>query len=330
MSDYFIILINNKKYIIRRPTSDILYRAQLVYENILSKHKFNDWMGENECINHLVNIGKWTLAGDQKMGEIEKFIEDQKVLLYQSAIQADKVRPIRKQLLQAKQFLNKLHEVKYSLHSFTLRGFAQFAQQQYILGKTIYQEEQWLTDMSLKLLDQIKIKMCDFIVSSAEFRELARTDPWRSYWGMTDNPFSSHVVDLDHDKRTLMTYSKMYDNIYENPDCPSEQVINDDDMLDGWMIVQRRERQEKKQEKQSDNVVGNLSAKYQNSNEIFLPAQSKEQIGQVDKMNTVKSKMVRKQRQQMIDKQGRVGVGKLPDEVMALQSKSNEELKNRL
>ena len=61
MSDYYIILINNKKYIIRRPKRTLLHQAQLEFENILSSNKFNGWMGENECISHLIKIGKWTL-----------------------------------------------------------------------------------------------------------------------------------------------------------------------------------------------------------------------------------------------------------------------------
>ena len=132
MSDYFIILINNKKYVIRRPSSDILYRAQLVYEKTWSDNKFNDWIGEEECISHLINIGKWTLEGDSKMAEMEKFMDDQKVDLYQSILQPDKVKQIRKQLFRVRQLLSKLHEAKNSLINFTLRGFAQTIRQQYI------------------------------------------------------------------------------------------------------------------------------------------------------------------------------------------------------
>ena len=268
------------------------------------------------------------------MKEIEKSIEGQKVQLYQAATQKigqpKIVKQIRKQLLRTKDLLNKLHEVKYSLHSFTLESFAQSAKQQYILEQTIYDNDKLLDYVSYRLMEQAKIKMCDFIISSVEFRELARTDPWRSYWGIVDNPFSSNIVDLDYDKRTLLTYSKMYDNIYENPECPSEIVINDDDMLDGWMILQKKGRDEKKQEKTTDSMVGGLSAKYQNSNEIFLPAQQKEQIAEINKLNSVKGNMVKKQRQKLLDTQGQVGVGKLPDEMLDQQLQANQEFKNHV
>ena len=44
----------------------------------------------------------------------------------------------------------------------------------------------------------------------------------------------------------------MYDNIQESMDCPTEDVINDDDMLDGWFIVQNRKREKDKKEKDVD------------------------------------------------------------------------------
>lgn len=330
MSDCFIILINNKKYIIRRPNRSILYKAQLLYEKTLQDNRFNDWMSENECISHLVSIGKWTVEGDAKIKEIDKFIEDQKVELYQSILQPDKIKQIRKQLLRAEDLLDKLHQAKNSLNYFTVCGFAQTVRQQYIFSKTIYQNRRLLKFLSFKLLGQIQTKMCDFIISSKEFRELSRTDPWRSYWGMTDNPFSKNFVDLDYDKRTLITYSKMYDNIHENPECPNDDVIADDDMLDGWMILQRRERVEKKKEKHTDQVIQKLSPKYQFANEIFLPAQSEEEIKQINDMNSAKSKFIKKQRQELIDKQGQVGVGQLPDEIWTQRAQAHQEFVSKL
>lgn len=325
MSDYYIIFINNKKYIMRRPTSSILYKAQLEYEKILSKYKFNDWMSESECINHLIDIGKWTLDGDAKMKEIEKFVEDHKVLLYQSFIQLDKVKQIRQHLIQAKQLLGRLYNAKHSLYSFTLACFSQTIKQNYIIEHTVYSNGQRLSYVSPKLLELIKIKISRFAISSAEFRETARTDPWRSYYGITDNPFSRNITKLDYDKRTLLMYSKMYDNIYENPECPNEDIIEDDDMLDGWMILQKRERDEKKQEKQGDSAVQKLSSKYDGAHEIFLPAQSIEQADYINKMNSSKSKIVKQQRQKIIKEKGSVGTGQLPDEIFKQNLQANKQ-----
>jgi hypothetical protein len=327
ISDYHIILINSKKYVIRRPTQDILYQAQLEYENILTECKFNDWLSEEDCTNHLIRIGKWTPDGDKKIKDIHKFIEDQKVALYHSAIEAANDQVIRTQLAQAKDILNRMYGVKTSLHSFTLQGFAQVFKHQYILEHTIYRNDKRLDYVSPKILNQIKMQLLGLNIGPTEIREIARTDPWRSYCGIVDNPFSKNFVDLDDDKRALMTYTKMYDNIHENPDCPPQNVIDDDDMLDGWMIVQGREKKEKKKEKNTDNIVHNLSPKYQNANEIFIPVKTQEQRDKVMGMNNLSGKMVQKQRQELLNKQPQVGAGKLPDEVLARSNQEIQQLK---
>ena len=35
---------------------------------------------------------------------------------------------------------------------------------------------------------------------------------------------------------------KVYDNVHESMDAPTDRVIEDDDMLDGWFKVQSRKR----------------------------------------------------------------------------------------
>ena len=63
-------------------------------------------------------------------------------------------------------------------------------------------------------------------------------------------------------------WSSLYDNIQESPDCPSNEVINDDDMLDGWMIIQKRNREQAKLQKDAENKFGNK--KISNADEVFI------------------------------------------------------------
>ncbi len=334
MSDYFIIYINNKKYIIKRPTRYILNEAQLVYEKTLTNNKFNNWASENRCLAKLIQSGKWPIDGDKRIIGLEEILNNLKVQLYQSILQSEKIKKIRKQLIQVEKALNNLHEIKHSLDSFTNKGFAYLAQQQFIILSTLYNTDNQLLsnfeNISHGLMEKIRFGLIKQSINSAQFRELARTNPWRLYWGISDNPFGKSVVELDYDKRALITYSKMYDNIYENPECPDEKVIEDDDMLDGWMILQKQDRDEKKKEKTLDSTVNNLSSKYQNASEIFLPAKSMEDINQINKMNTVGAKIVKQQRQNMIKKQGQVGHGKLPDVVLEQNAQAQQQMKNRI
>ena len=60
----------------------------------------------------------------------------------------------------------------------------------------------------------------------------------------------------------------MYDNIFESPECPPDDVIQDDDALDGWLIVQRRKREEDQKRSAAENIIGN--SKISNADEVFI------------------------------------------------------------
>ena len=69
----------------------------------------------------------------------------------------------------------------------------------------------------------------------------------------------------------------MYDNIYENPEAPAEEVIADDDLLDGWLITTKRKR-DKEREESFMNTNVEMNSKLGSAGEIIIPASSKEDI----------------------------------------------------
>lgn len=331
LSDYFIIYVHEKQYIVKRPDKHIIYKARLLRNEIADKYKFNNFLTKQDCIDHLISIGRWTIDGDQKIKQLEEWIEDQKVKLYHAYSRPDLLKPLRQELTNVRNLLSRLYDGKNLLYSFTLDYITDSVLENYILSQTIYYKKKKIKDISCILLDTLKLKYKQLMLSSQEFREISRTDPWRSYSNITSNPFNKSAVDLDEDQRILLNWSNIYTNVHENPDCPNDDIINDDDMLDGWMIVQSRKRAEEKREKTGDEIVKNLSYKYGNANEVFLPANSTEQVQNIGKLNSAKSKMVKQQRQQFIDKYGQVGAGKLPDEIFerTLQANRASSYNNR-
>ena len=69
-------------------------------------------------------------------------------------------------------------------------------------------------------------------------------------------------------------------------EAPSEEVINDDDMLDGWFIVQNRKREKDKKEKDVDSTLGANAGK----DEVFVMArpEDKERLKSIKDMNVKK------------------------------------------
>ena len=53
----------------------------------------------------------------------------------------------------------------------------------------------------------------------------------------------------------------MYDNIQESLDYPSEDVVEDDDMLDGWLIIQKQKRDKERAVSELENTTKNKDRK---------------------------------------------------------------------
>ena len=68
--------------------------------------------------------------------------------------------------------------------------------------------------------------------------------------------FGIPSCDLSDDQKSVILYSRMYDSAYESPDRPTDEVIEDNDMFDGWMAKGRREADK---ERKSSAVQGKAS-----------------------------------------------------------------------
>jgi hypothetical protein len=108
---------------------------------------------------------------------------------------------------------------------------------------------------------------------------------------------------LSTDQQGLIIWSNMYDNIQESLECPTEDVINDDDMLDGWFIIQRRKQESEKAKSELEQRTNN--EKIANSDEILVMASNKKEANAVHNMNDINGDMIRKQRLNTVKRKGK-------------------------
>jgi len=119
----------------------------------------------------------------------------------------------------------------------------------------------------------------------------------------------------------------MYDNIQESMDCPSEDVINDDDMLDGWFLTQKQKRDKEKAESEFEQSISN--EKINNSDEIFVMAGSRHEAEKIDSMNSVHGKMTKKERTATLQHKGSMEQHEFRDEKLKLRQQSNQQFKDK-
>ena len=170
----------------------------------------------------------------------------------------------------------------------------------------------------------------DKILSEKQTREIARNDPWRSVWMLRDSNsyklLANEGRELSVDQKNLLVWSRMYDNIQESMDCPDEDVIEDDDLLDGWFIVQRKKRESEKAESDFDNSTKN--DKIKNSQEIFMVPSSQKEAEKIEALNNINAKMVKRQRIAVTKQQGGAKASEFPDAKLDMQQKSNQMFKD--
>jgi hypothetical protein len=136
------------------------------------------------------------------------------------------------------------------------------------------------------LLDNIAGIVRNKAISGTAIREVAHTSPWIQYYKTAQpNPFAN--VPISNDILQLMSLTRWYEWVREHPEKPSDKVIDDDDMLDGWYTLWERNRP-----KQKDMQVE--SSKF--NVESFIVARTPEEADDIYSRNNKMSRILMKQR----------------------------------
>ena len=327
-----IVQIKGKRYKIVSPCRETRLIAEYIYRDTMQSLRFDDLMTDEQCAFTLHRIGMWGPEANKSLEDLEKYLEDQKVRLYKSAFDSKKRQTIRKQIQRAKISIDKSLTKKHFLDPITLRYHAITQKRKFLVAmclrdandKPVYTEKTFWNSNSDVLENAIQELESD-IITIEEFRELSRKDPWRTAWSMgKENIFGTPACDWTDDQKVIATFAKMYDNAYQNPECPQDEVIEDDDMFDGWMIEQRRKRDREVKTHQAE-AIGNWKDSAQ---EVFITAPTREDADKVFELNDMQGRMELRERQRSIKAAGILEESKLPDVQRDLHAQSVEQYKN--
>lgn len=315
----------------------VLHSAEDIYLETISKNRFDFWLSDKQCLSILVKNGLCTADIDSNLKAIETRIEDLQVTLYESLLRLGDQKQVRTELGKVKDKRNSMIEIRHSLDYLTLKGFAEMVKRQYLSFCTLYDhttnQKIWnsFDDVDYFTLDKILEYVGHNIITVSSMRYLARHEPWRSYWNISKNPFDKPSLELTDEQRTLVLYSKMYDSAYEHPDCPPEDVMDDDDMFDGWLIKQKRERDKDKTTKQVENRFGKHQDKLKRKpGEFFIPVKNKEQAKKINDLNTVEAKIIKGQRKNIMKRKPEVKDTEFLDVKIDLQAQRNKQYIDRI
>ena len=288
-----------------------------------------DFMTEDQTLEWMKSRGLWSDEDEEKIEALKRDTEKLKVGIYENRNKDSNREQIRKYIRAAEKQLSEQVDKKHSFTSNTCEGVAMLEKSfDFIKTCTYYGGDKY--DFKGLSVEFVLHLFHDKILSEKQTREMARNDPWRTVWMLRDsnsyNLFANEGRELSVDQKNLLVWSRMYDNIQESMDCPDDDVIEDDDLLDGWFIVQRNKRESEKAESDFDNSTKN--DKIKNSQEIFMVPSNQKEAEKIEALNSINAKMVKKQRIAVTKQQGEAKASEFPDARLDMQTKSNQMFKD--
>lgn len=284
-----------------------------------------------DCINHGLYTDKellefmfknhlWDTERENLSNKIPKDIEDFKVKLVELVYKSGERKAVRDLLKEAKTKLNLLINERMAYNHLGCSGTAAMAKIKYLIGVCLYRsngqpvftdDDFWESDDDI-LAAAVK-HYNENHVTEEVLREIARTEPWRTTYALglkNHRLIDVPSVDYTDEQKTLFTWSALYSNVYEHPECPEDEIINDDDSMDGWLIKQKR-NSNKKHGFGIDDITDNQKIKQ--CGEVYVPVNSYEDAVKLEELNDGWAHMIKKQRWNKIKKEGVVNELDLPD-----------------
>ena len=312
-------------YVLYSPDIQIRYESDIYYEQVLEQNKYEEWILQENIIRFLNYIGVWNNEQENNLNTLSKEIDNTKIELFEQRLQTSKLKAIRKKLETKKNIQENLLSIKSSMDYLTLEHFCNTRKNEFIIANTLkYRNSNKpvckdLDSFNHKTFHDLANCVADNFISVAKYKQIAKSEMWRSIWNSgKPNVFEGSSSDFSDEQKTLVGLSNMYDRVYEHPESPPQDVIDDDDMLDGWMLYQKNKSEQEQKQKGAESLVN----KHKNAKEIFAMS-SKEDVENINQLNSRQSLSVKKQRAKVMSSQGEVNEFDLPDVKDSIRNKQN-------
>lgn len=313
------------------PKHKLVSRSYEIYEESYDKSRMDNLYTEDEIKQLLVEQDIWTPMNEKELEQARKDLEEKKVQAFECFYQSKELRNCKYQINSINKNILSMLTNKSCLDHLSCHYVAEQSRMQWLIFHSTRLNGNRIKEGQFdinKLYNAYASKSVDM----TDIRRFARNDYWRIIWSMNKTHkgslFGRDPQDYSRDQLSLCSYSSMYDNVYESPESPDEKIIEDDDCLDGWFIVQKRKYQKSKKQRQTEDLIKN--PKIKGAKEVFLMAQSTEDAESIKNMNDMVAMSIVKQRGQLIDEKGRVQDTDFADVKLENQMRSQQLLKDHL
>lgn len=293
---FYLLEIDGELYEIRSPSFSIKSRAQLLYDRVIQNNKYDTLSWPNQqTIDYYATINNiWNKSYDEELKSLNKNLDQLKINLYLKYTDPNNRISIKKDISTTITKINELSQKKNYFSFLSLKDFADSIKYQYIICNIVYLNNELVFDVNnidnnqSNMFNKITQLVNENIISLADIKTIARSQQWRTYWTASkEHIFPPPVINWTDEQILLINMSKMYDNIREHPECPTDNIIEDDDALDGWILHQNDKREKEKKKQQ---IEDRYKLKDKKGDEVFLLTQSKEEASEIYNLNDMTAK----------------------------------------
>lgn len=295
---YYYIDLNGQKLKFVHPNKRISLLANQVYMDSFNEC-INKTISEKAILDLIISEFGWNYANEEFLEEYPSLAKDIKIKLFQNMYNPILKMNLKKELKELAKEYSRLYNIKNTFHYMTPHGIADANKWHFIINNCVYnnkREKQKYIFQKSKIVTNLVLS--EYLTDSI-LRNIANNEPWSSIWYASEGKdiFAGKVCDYNSEQIRLISWSKMYQNIRMSNNPPSEDVIEDDDILDGWMAISSMEREKERNIATAEGRITNK--KIRGSQEVFVPVSSKEEAKHIQSLNTASNKMKQKE---MIEK----------------------------
>jgi len=329
LAGYIRLDFNKIILYVHSPTVDINYESQEIFREAFDEAYMSSVFTRKELYDYRLENDLWSKKEELEIEALEKDIDDFKVDLYKNYVNPIKREVYREAVRELEKKKLDLFIKQHSYDHVDCEGVGIYARQNWLVQNTTKLKNGDLFDFEDIDVATVMQRYQSELLRDKQAREIARTEPWRSNWSCSKQLNilfrASSPGELNSEQKTVLAYSQMYDNIAEASETPPNAVIEDDDALDGWLVKQKRENDRRKNEKTSDDVLGQHS----NADEVYIMADGREEAEAIYDMNDPDARFSVAEREAHLERDGELNYTEFSDVKRRVNEQINEMMKAR-
>ena len=299
LSGKIVVNLHDELIIINQPDAELRYLADSFAEQIY-KEAFEDNLFLQEELETLIlENGWWTEEEEGLLKSIPKTIEQMKIEYFNNFLKTSVIDKLKGSIKREEDKLESVQYKKYEFFNYSCESLKAQAYTMHILKESSFYESGEKICLEKTGLYTLYTRYNLEIIGDSELREISKSSEWKMIWNSTKSGcplFSFPACDLTDMQKSLINWARVYDNIYESPEMPSNDVIDDDYAIDGWFAVQRNKREDDQKESSKDSMP--------QTGEVFLMSKSPEETKNIHNMNTQEGKGIIKSREKDLKQKG--------------------------